>query len=142
MDNPEVELSIPCAAEYVGVARLVVLGVASRMSFCYDEVEDLRQAVGEACTSAIERAQAANQPDARITIKCVMEQDKRLTIEIADSVLGFNSRGHATLATPDTDEYNISALLMEILVDEIKAESRPERGTTVTMVKYVGRRTQ
>ncbi|MGQ9523957.1 MAG: ATP-binding protein [Armatimonadota bacterium] len=142
MESPEVELSIPCAAEYVGVARLVVLGVASRMSFCYDEVEDLRQAVGEACTSAIERARAKHQPDSRITIKCIMEHDKKLTVQVADTVLGYNSRGHATLVGTDLDESNIGALLMEILVDEIQAESKPDQGTTVTMVKYVGRRSQ
>jgi len=37
-----VSLTIPCRAEYVGVARLAILGVASRLNFSYDEVEDLR----------------------------------------------------------------------------------------------------
>ena len=33
-----------------------MLGIASRMPFSYDEVEDVRLAVGEACTHAVERA--------------------------------------------------------------------------------------
>ena len=51
----QVELILPCRPEYVGVARLAVLGIASRMPFSYDEVEDVRLAVGEACTHALER---------------------------------------------------------------------------------------
>lgn len=135
-----VELKIPCKPEYVGVARLVVLGVASRMAFSYDDVEDLRLAVGEACTSAIERAKAANAENPQITIHCTMEQSDKLTIEIADNIPGFDSRGRLTLTGPNaSEEQNIGALLMEILVDEIRAESLPDRGTTITMVKYAGR---
>ena len=54
-ETASVTLTIPCAPEYVGTARLTILGVASRMGFSYDQVEDIRLAVGEACANAIER---------------------------------------------------------------------------------------
>ncbi len=69
-----------------------------------------------------------------------MEQSDKLTIKIADNIPGFDSRGRSTLVGPNaSEEQNIGALLMEILVDEIHAVSLPDRGTIITMVKHVGR---
>src|SRR5436309_10003714 len=79
-----VELSIPGRPEYVGVARLAILGVASRMRFSYDEVEDIRLAVGEACTSVLDRIEG--QADAPpIRIRCLIDPG-RLTVEVTDSI--------------------------------------------------------
>lgn len=48
-----IQIQIPSSAEYVRVVRLAVLGVASRMPFSYDDVEDIKLAVSEACNNAI-----------------------------------------------------------------------------------------
>jgi serine/threonine-protein kinase RsbW len=42
-----VRLTIPAAHEFVRIARLTVSGVASRLGFDVDEIEDLRVAVDE-----------------------------------------------------------------------------------------------
>ena len=52
----KVELSIPSISEYVGVARLAVAGVASRLKFTHEEIEDIKIAVSEACTNAVQYA--------------------------------------------------------------------------------------
>ena len=51
-----VEMRIPAKAEYVGVVRLTVSGIASRMGFSYDEIEDLKIAISEAITNTVEHA--------------------------------------------------------------------------------------
>jgi len=133
-----VELKIPCRPEFVGVARLAILGVASRMPFSYDEVEDIRLAVGEACTTAVERAIKANQTDTSLTITSEIA-DSRLTIDIVDQVAKTPPSGSEENAPVEgLDEENIGALLMELLVDEIKIEPTPGQGTRVQMIKYVG----
>ena len=134
--GPEtVQLIIPCRPEYVGVARLAVLGIASRMPFSYDEVEDIRLAVGEACTHAIERAGSA-----AATICIVSTIDARaLTIEVTDDV----AEADAALPTEEArlleeagiDQQGLGALLMEILVDEVKIEAA-SGGTRVLLTKY------
>jgi serine/threonine-protein kinase RsbW len=130
-----VQLIIPCRPEYVGVARLAVLGIASRMPFSYDEVEDVRLAVGEACTRAIERA--GSHP---ATIRIVSTvAPHALTIEINDNVaesdIAAPMEEAKLLEEAGVDQQGLGALLMEILVDEVKIETA-STGTRVLLTKY------
>jgi serine/threonine-protein kinase RsbW len=133
--SARVELVIPCKPEFVGVARLAILGVASRMRFSYDEVEDVRLAVGEACTSSVEWAEKNARTDTDIVLRSEIEADK-LTVDIIDRA---GSRGDSGRANDEQESENIGALLITLLVDEIKVEPQAE-GTHVRMVKYAGQR--
>lgn len=137
-DDPRtetVQLIIPCRAEYVGVARLAVLGITSRMPFSYDEVEDVRLAVGEACTHAVERA-GIGAATIRITGTVAPHA---LTIEVKDDVaeedMAAPTEEAKLLEEAGVDQEGLGALLMEILVDEVKIETSPT-GTRVLLTKY------
>lgn len=139
-----VTLTIPCAPEYVGTARLTILGVAGRMGFSYDQVEDIRLAVGEACTNAIDRAGRKNGASdaATITIRSHVEA-AQLIVEVEDTGAG---QGAAAAQSPnpdvpladtsELDKQELGALLMEILVDEVSVEAAAGGGTRVRLVKY------
>ena len=45
----DVRLVVPAAPEYLRLVRLTAAGLASRLGFTFDEVEDLRIAVDELC---------------------------------------------------------------------------------------------
>jgi serine/threonine-protein kinase RsbW len=135
-DSETVELIIPCRPEYVGVARLAILGIAGRMAFSYDEVEDVRLAVGEACTHAIERA---GDTPATIHIACTITPEA-LIIEVTDTVTEGTeavapSEDAQLLAEAGVDQQGLGALLMEILVDDVKIETTSS-GTRVHLTKY------
>jgi len=132
----QVELILPCRPEYVGVARLAVLGIASRMPFSYDEVEDVRLAVGEACTHAVERA--GDEP-AKIHITSRITPGA-LTIDVVDDIREGTrpaqpSEDTQMLAEAGVDQQGLGALLMEILVDEVQIDATPS-GTRVRLTKY------
>jgi anti-sigma regulatory factor (Ser/Thr protein kinase) len=44
-----ISVSIPASPEYVSVIRLIASGLASRLRFTIDEIEDLKIAVDELC---------------------------------------------------------------------------------------------
>jgi serine/threonine-protein kinase RsbW len=132
----EVELNIPSRPEYVGVARLAILGVASRMRFSYDEVEDIRLAVGEACTRSIDRLNGGADSHA-INLRCLIDAN-RLTIEVRNALA---SAAPAPVETEAPDaEKGLSDVLIRILMDEVDTEERPDEGIyLLRMVKYVAR---
>jgi serine/threonine-protein kinase RsbW len=122
--------------EFVGVARLAILGVASRMKFSYDEVEDVRLAVGEACTTSVEWAQRNAREGSTITLRSRIDSEK-LTVDIFDNAGARNT--DSTGADAEQEPENLGALLITLLVDEVSVEST-DGGTHVRMVKYAGHR--
>jgi serine/threonine-protein kinase RsbW len=53
-----VRLSVPASLEYVRIVRLTASGVASRLGFDVEEIENLRVALDELASMAIELASA------------------------------------------------------------------------------------
>lgn len=132
-----VELHIPCKPEFVGIVRLNMLGIASRMKFTYDEVEDIRLAVGEACTIAVDRAAKMRVNDASIVIKCEIN-GKKLSICIKDSLCVVEDEPVSLQPLEELDKEGLGTQLIELLVDEFCVEQSVNGGTLVTMIKYAG----
>lgn len=146
VESGMVTLTIPCAPEYVGTARLTILGVASRMGFSYDQIEDIRLAVGEACANAIERTGGNSKngsgngggDDSMLTIRSHVDASK-LIIEVEDEAGEAASEADANKPAGEVDfnSHELGALLMEILVDEVSVDTKPNGGSCVRLVKYV-----
>lgn len=49
----EIRLAVPATPEFLRLARVTASGLASRLKFSYDEVEDLRLAIDELCFALI-----------------------------------------------------------------------------------------
>jgi len=60
-DQPDVELRLPAENAYVSVLRMTTAGLAARLDFTLDDIEDLRMAVGEACALVLDGADAEGQ---------------------------------------------------------------------------------
>lgn len=52
----DVELRLPADSAYVSVLRTTSAGLAARLDFTLDDIEDLRMAVGEACALVLPSA--------------------------------------------------------------------------------------
>ena len=63
--QPDAELRLPADNAYVAVLRMTTAGIAARLDFTLDDIEDLRMAVGEASTMVLERARPGGRMIAR-----------------------------------------------------------------------------
>lgn len=64
----EVRLSLPATPEFLRLARITGSGLASRLGFSYDEVEDLRLALDELCFALVGTNGRAGRLRLRYTI--------------------------------------------------------------------------
>ena len=55
-EHADVELRLPADNAYVSVLRTTTAGLAARLDFTIDDIEDLRIAVGEACAMILPQA--------------------------------------------------------------------------------------
>ena len=144
MNSPvsRIELTIPAGSEWVRVARLTVAGVASRLPFPVDAVEDIKLAVTEAINNAIQHAPLQSAPGETPTISIVIETSSDgLWVEIADQgrlqeqlpVASYSPKSWAG----ELPEGGLGLMLIKSLMDEVQHESGPARDTVVKMFKRV-----
>jgi serine/threonine-protein kinase RsbW len=63
-----IELTVPALTAYLGVVRTATAGLAARLGFTLDEIEDLRIAVDEACAMLL--ALPGPRPAGEATLTC------------------------------------------------------------------------
>lgn len=98
-----IRLDIPALPAFVGVARVVVASVATTVDgIADDRLEDLRIAVSEACTNALE-AHAGDGPDQRIVLRCTLD-DTALAVHIEDHGAQAGSAPERSGAAAGDDE--------------------------------------
>jgi serine/threonine-protein kinase RsbW len=73
-----VVLTVPAEVGYLGVLRTATAGLAARLQFALDEIEDLRIAVDEACAMLL----AISIPGAELECRFAVTDDA-LTVEVA-----------------------------------------------------------
>ena len=137
MPDQAVQLEIPAGPEFVALARLVVSAMASaETQLSDDRVDDLKIAVSEACTNAIE-AHDASETDERVLVSCRADHE-RLEVCIEDRGSGFdvsNLPEHPPLTDPERLKFErgLGIPLIRALVDEVEFSSTGE-GTAVRLV--------
>lgn len=138
-----IEIRVPAKPQYVSVIRLTISGLAMRVGFTYDEIEDLKIATSEAVTNVVHHAYNANE-EGEVVIGCALFEDK-IEIMVADYGVSFNFEEVKSKIGPYREDENVELLregglgiyLMETLMDEVKVNN--EGGVTVFMTKYVSR---
>ena len=141
-DASRIELSIPASSEWVRVARLTVAGVASRLPFPVDVIEDIKLAVTEAINNAIQHAPLHPPPGSTATISVVIETaGDGLWINVADQgrlPAALPAASTAAASWPgDLPEGGLGLMLIESLMDEVEHQSGPQCDTVVRMFKRV-----
>jgi serine/threonine-protein kinase RsbW len=106
-----VRLTIPAALEFVRIARLTASGVASRVGFDVEEIEDLRVAVDELSSILVDAA-----------------ADGELQLAFTSGVDGIEIEGatHVAASTEPTIE-DLTRQILAAVVDEYGIET--EAGT-------------
>ena len=77
-----VHLEIPASGAYLAVARATATGLAAQLHFTYDQLDDLRIAVDEACTQLLARAGGHGAGTLRVAYH-LEEEAGELVVEVS-----------------------------------------------------------
>jgi hypothetical protein len=116
----EVRLAVPAMPEFLRLARVTAAGLASRLGFSFDEVEDLRLAIDELCYGLTGSAGR----DGTVHVRYV----------IGDDSLIVEGEGHFEASGGATELSELSEVILRALVDEHEFADGLE-GPTFRLVK-------
>jgi len=128
-----VELRFSALPEHVRTARLVAAAVARRAGVDEAVLDEVRLAVGEACTRAV-GLHLSNGVDAPVRV-ALTEEEKKFSIEVGDE--SPTSAGHAPGSHPDVDdeaesEDEMGLAVISGLVDDVEVTTS-ETGGVIRM---------
>jgi anti-sigma regulatory factor (Ser/Thr protein kinase) len=104
VQGDEVRLTMPANPQLLRVARLTAAGLAGRLGFSFDEIEDVKIAVDELCFTLV----GSKGRPGTLSLRYVLESD-RLVIEGT----GSNDAGAA-----DPTPSDLSSQILAAVVDE------------------------
>ncbi|KGX90579.1 serine-protein kinase [Pontibacillus halophilus JSM 076056 = DSM 19796] len=136
-----VEIKVPAKPEYVGVVRLSTSGIANRMGFSYEDIEDLKVSISEAITNGVKHAYKDTE-EGEITIGFGVYDD-RLEIMVADRGGSFDLQQvkedigpyEETDSIEDLREGGFGLFLIDALMDKVEINNKS--GVIVLMTKYL-----
>lgn len=136
-----VEVSFTALPAHVRTARLIALAVARRAGVADDLLDEVRLAVGEACSRAV----SVNQADATPVVMRMTDAQSRFTVEVVDSgafddvqdeadltSLGEGAQEGDESAAVETLPSGFGLAVVSGLVEDM-AVVGDDRGTTVRM---------
>lgn len=134
-----ISLNIPAEAEQLDVVRLCLYGIAVKLGFTYEDIEDMKVAVSEACNNAI--LHGAPPEGAAHEMDIAFEwDDNGLSITVKDNGSSFDAPGALRTAGPyfgsspgELNEGGLGLYLMQALMDDVTIHT--DGGTEVILSK-------
>ena len=123
--TPDVELRLPADGAFVAILRTATAGLAARLDFTLDDIEDLRIAVDEACAMVLPQANTGSSLDCRFWLG-----DGAITVAVSAEC--------DQPRQPSQDGFAWTVL--SALATEVSAETERNR-LTISLTRKAGRST-
>lgn len=142
MSQNPILLRIPANADYLDIVRTTLYAIASKAGFAYEDIEDMKVALTEACSNAILHAYEDGMEN-KVDIS-FLQDEECLQITVRDYGRSYEGEIQAdsirTLHNIPLGEVSVGGLgifMMQALMDDVQIKS--ENGTEVVLIKRLSR---
>lgn len=134
----QVKLVLPAKSINESYARVAAAALAAQLDPTVEQMADIKTAVSEAVTNAIVHAYRGVE-GGKVYITMKLTQDDRFIITVRDTGCGIadvrQARQPCFTTAPAEERSGMGFSIMETFMNSLRVNSRPGRGTTVTMSK-------
>lgn len=141
-----IEIKIKGDLKNVAVARVAISTFIADLDIAIDELMDIKTAVSEAVTNAIEHGYGDNLKEKEENFVLVKgyiksEDEDYIKIEVEDYGIGIDDIALATTpaytSKPELEHAGMGFTIMETFMDEVFIDSKKDEGTKVTLTKII-----
>ncbi|MFE5321050.1 anti-sigma B factor RsbW [Paenibacillus sp. NPDC056579] len=141
-ENRTVSMTLPAEAEFIDLVRLTLYGICTKIGFTYEEIEDMKVAVAEACNNAVVHAYEPGNIGTMDIRFDMLDNGIRITVKDEGASFDYEEKAQqaSSLHQKSLEEANIGGLgiyLMQALMDEVDVMSG--RGTEVVLTKRLSK---
>jgi len=126
------KFSIPGKPEYVQMVRLAIASIAGKANFNVEFVEDIKEAVAEACKIVFCHGFEGFSNSYEIICEITNES---MSIELNDTCSGHELVKGEMPCSKCPDEGELAVVVMESLMDEVEINVDEEGNKSIRMVK-------
>lgn len=138
----KMKIEIKALLDNVSIVRVALSSFISTLDITIDELMDIKTAISEAVTNAIEHAYSDDIRDSSnviITAYIYSGDETKVQVEIEDSGVGIEDVETAMLPTytskPELEHAGMGFTIMETFMDEILIDSSKDKGTKITLTR-------
>lgn len=135
-----VVVKIQSNLQNVSIVRVIVASVLSNLNVTIDELSDVKTAVSEAVTNAIEHGYVDSVGVVEVEIKTMaIDNMPYINIKVRDYGVGIENIALATTPSytskPELEHAGLGFTVMETFMDELIIDSDVGQGTEIRMMK-------
>lgn len=149
VDN-KMKMEIMAKLENVSVVRVAISSFVSNLNITIDELMDIKTAVSEAVTNAIEHGYEITEEEQEgedmVVVEATIQEGERdrVQIVIRDEGIGIEdvslAMTPAYTSKPELEHAGMGFTIMETFMDEIIIDSTKDQGTSITLTKSLKKR--
>lgn len=133
------EIKILAKLENIFLVRVAISSFISNVNISVEDLMDVKTAVSEAVTNAIEHGYKEYDEKNIVNIKAYINDENVLSIEVEDFGIGIDDIELALTPTytskPELEHAGLGFTIMENFMDEVIVDSKIECGTKISMKK-------
>lgn len=143
-ENNKIKIEIKALLENVSIVRVAISSFISTLDVTIDELMDIKTAISEAVTNAIEHGyDEKNIEDKTVVVTGYIYylDDDIVKFEIEDKGVGIEDVDLAMMPTytskPELEHAGMGFTIMETFMDEVLIDSAKNEGTKITLTRKI-----
>jgi len=141
MNDKYIKLETQAFESNISAIRLCLSTFLSNLNIHIDELVDIKTAISEAVTNAVDHAYDVLSYNNKIFVQCWIIDDEKVKIIVKDFGKGIEDITLAmtpAFTTKAEDEHaGMGFTIMETFMDEVIVDSKVDEGTTVTLTRKI-----
>ena len=144
MSNNYIKIESKADISNISPIRLCITTFFSNLNIHIDELMDVKTALSEAVTNAVDHAYDEENDENKILVEATVEDNEKMVIKIRDYGKGIEdislAMTPAYTTKPENEHAGMGFTIMESCMDEVIVDSTVNLGTTILLTKKIRKR--